>query len=497
MIKYFDSVLRKTGGPYVGVVVTVRLFPSEALAPIYTDDGSGLIPGSTVTTDDLGFFEFFCDVGRYVLDFAVNNATYQTIINVDVGGIQVIEDLASDDVGMGASMVVLEDGTTVQDFVDAAGNPTFTGRVNLIAGAANSTAIGLTGDVNAGMYFPANDSISFSTNASERLNIANSLISAYEVLAGEDGTASTPGYGFTAQSGVGLYRPGTSRLGFAAGGVARGEFDANGCLLINTATSLNIGGVDPALIQVVTEEADSTFAAVNLVTFDTSNSAYSRLRLAKSAGATEGVYTIVANGEQLGSVAACGSDGVDLESIGASLRFIVDGSPAANRIPTKFSFRTSDGLSDDDLTERFAVSANGRLYGTALHNNVGAVTGTTNQYIASGTYTPTLTNTTNIDASDPKACQWTRVGNVVTVGGQFDVDPTSSAAATVLGMSLPIASNFDGQVRLGGASSAVALGVQEAWGIQADPVTDVASFEGYAGTATNHTVSFTFTYLIQ
>ena len=45
------------------------------------------------------------------------------------------------------------------------------------------------------------------------------------------------------------------------------------------------------------------------------------------------------------------------------------------------------------------LSATGVPYGTSIHNNAGAVTGTTNQYICSGTYTPTLFNTSNVAAS--------------------------------------------------------------------------------------------------
>lgn len=59
-----------------------------------------------------------------------------------------------------------------------------------------------------------------------------------------------------------------------------------------------------------------------------------------------------------------------------------------------------------------------------------------------GTYTPTLTNTTNIDSSTVNApFTYQRVGNFVTVAGSVFVDPTA-AANTVLGISLPIASNF-------------------------------------------------------
>ena len=94
MIKYFDTALRKTGGPYPGVIIVVRLFPSEALAPIYTNDGSGLITNSQVVTDADGYFEFFCDPGRYILDYSFAGATLRRIVNVDVGGIQVLEDLS-------------------------------------------------------------------------------------------------------------------------------------------------------------------------------------------------------------------------------------------------------------------------------------------------------------------------------------------------------------------------------------------------------------------
>ena len=93
------------------------------------------------------------------------------------------------------------------------------------------------------------------------------------------------------------------------------------------------------------------------------------------------------------------------------------------------------------------VTTDGRWYGTALHNNAGSVTGTTNQYIASGTYTPTLTNTTNVASSnftDSGTTKWIRVGNVVTVsGGNLNITPTAaSGTQTVLDISLPIASTL-------------------------------------------------------
>lgn len=97
-----------------------------------------------------------------------------------------------------------------------------------------------------------------------------------------------------------------------------------------------------------------------------------------------------------------------------------------------------------------AVTGDGRFYGLALHNNAGSVTGTTNQYVASGTYTPTLTNVSNIIASTEFLNQWTRVGNVVTVSGYVSIE-SGAGGASYLEMSLPIASDFTNISNLGGS----------------------------------------------
>lgn len=154
-----------------------------------------------------------------------------------------------------------------------------------------------------------------------------------------------------------------------------------------------------------------------------------------------------------------------------------------------FVFREETGA----ITDLITLTAGGQLYGSALHNNAGAVTGTTNQYIASGTYTPTLTGVTNVQASTAYLCQWIRVGNVVTVSGLFNIDFTA-AAATELGISLPIASNFTATSNLGG--TAIANGTERSCFIQADTTNDraqvIVTSTGTADTA----YSFTFQYTV-
>lgn len=154
---------------------------------------------------------------------------------------------------------------------------------------------------------------------------------------------------------------------------------------------------------------------------------------------------------------------------------------------------TGEGIIVGGGTDGIRVTSDGRLYGTALHNNAGAVTGTTNQYIASGTYTPTLTNVTNVAASTARLCTWLRVGNSVRVWGQLDIDLTTTLLASEIGVSLPIASALTTAYQLAGTANAIAF--QANWGIQADAVNDRAQFKATGiASVTNDTYTFDFGY---
>jgi len=97
--------------------------------------------------------------------------------------------------------------------------------------------------------------------------------------------------------------------------------------------------------------------------------------------------------------------------------------------------------------------------------------------IVNGTYTPTPTNVTNVAASTVYLTTYTRIGNHVIVSGKIDIDPTASGAATVLRLSLPIASNFTTAEDAGGAVFAV--GVNQGYSISASPANDELNFQGF------------------
>jgi len=113
--------------------------------------------------------------------------------------------------------------------------------------------------------------------------------------------------------------------------------------------------------------------------------------------------------------------------------------------------------------------------------------------LLSGTYTPTLTNVANVAASTAYSCQYSRVGSVVTVSGEVDIDPTTTLTLTQLGISLPIASNLTATNELGG-TSADDLGT--AARVAGDATNNRAEVRMTPVDVTNRRFSFTFTYRI-
>ena len=144
------------------------------------------------------------------------------------------------------------------------------------------------------------------------------------------------------------------------------------------------------------------------------------------------------------------------------------------------------------------VFSDGRVSGNKLHN-IGTVTGTTDQFIASGTYSPSFTLVTNAtSASASITFQWMRVGNVCTVSGRMFVDPTAANTLTQVGFSLPIASALSDAEHCSGTAVRVATLVELSGYVIGDPANVRAELDFYndADTASS-SWAIHFTYLIQ
>jgi hypothetical protein len=140
------------------------------------------------------------------------------------------------------------------------------------------------------------------------------------------------------------------------------------------------------------------------------------------------------------------------------------------------------------LTTTGAVST-GALTCTTIDTGNGALE------LSRGTYTPTLTNVANMAASTAYQAQYLRVGNTVTVSGKVDVDPTLTATATQLGISLPIASNLGAQEDCAGCAFASGIASQGA-SVRGDAANNRAEMAWISTDVTNQPMYFTFTYEI-
>lgn len=138
------------------------------------------------------------------------------------------------------------------------------------------------------------------------------------------------------------------------------------------------------------------------------------------------------------------------------------------------------------------VDSVNRIFGTALHNNASSPTGTARQYVASGTYTPTGTIVANIDTLTPRSAQWLRVGNVVTVSGAVDIDPTTTGSTT-FGLSLPLASDL-ALYNLGGAGAETTGSFMMA--INADVANNRANFQYTSPDTLADGFTYSYTYLV-
>lgn len=159
----------------------------------------------------------------------------------------------------------------------------------------------------------------------------------------------------------------------------------------------------------------------------------------------------------------------------------------------------------DDLTDGGTATIHTHSH-QALANNQGGTGGeyyhlTSAQHaiattLASGTYTPTLTNSANIASSAAVSAQYLRVGSVVTVSGQVSIDPTAASVATVLDISLPIASNLANTNELAGTAASHEVFAYSA-AIHGNAGLNTASLDFINGAdVANRTWSFTFTYRI-
>lgn len=174
----------------------------------------------------------------------------------------------------------------------------------------------------------------------------------------------------------------------------------------------------------------------------------------------------------------------------ANYRFSIQGTGATSSSRSLY-------IKDFNGVDLFYVRDDGYIFTPGIHNNANAATGTV-AMLASGTYTPTITDSANTSARTAYQSQWTRVGNVVTVSGVADVDPTNTLTITIIKITLPVTSNFSAAGNCRGTANCGVIAGQSAAILETTSYTsDFALMKWNTTDITNQPMSYTFIYLVQ
>lgn len=270
------------------------------------------------------------------------------------------------------------------------------------------------------------------------------------------------------------------------------------------------GGAYPTTIPLTSDGDRGAFtvhgtseatANVQIINWGSSTSDEPNLNFMALNGNTVGTFgTVPTSGFNLGNITFEGYSGSGSDMLlGAAVVAEASGTWTSTTSPSLLALRTAGAtgavatriLIDEDAVSiqantGFSISETAITTGSSAIGNV-----------FSGTYTPTLTNVTNIAASTAYTCSYMRVGNVVTVSGRLNIDPTSATTASELGISLPIASAFTSITECGGTGAIYSTTTEvSSGGISADAANDRAAFRFVSGGTAARDYSFTFTYKV-
>ena len=172
------------------------------------------------------------------------------------------------------------------------------------------------------------------------------------------GSAATPSLYFTGDTNTGIYSPGADTLAFVEGGTEAMRIDSSGRLLVGTTSARGNFKIGITVYDAAQQLETGTQGFQSLVGGSPS-AAGPYLMLAHQRSGAVGGNTVLASGDEMGTVSFHGGDGTNLV-IGAVIRGEVDGTPGANDMPGRLVFSTTaDGATSP--TERLRIDSSGRL----------------------------------------------------------------------------------------------------------------------------------------
>ena len=172
------------------------------------------------------------------------------------------------------------------------------------------------------------------------------------------GSAATPSLYFAGDLNTGIYSPGADTLAFVEGGTEAMRIDSSGRLLVGTTSARGNFKIGITVYDAAQQLETGTQGFQSLVGGSPS-AAGPYLMLAHQRSGAVGGNTVLASGDEMGTVSFHGGDGTNLV-IGAVIRGEVDGTPGANDMPGRLVFSTTaDGATGP--TERLRIDSSGRV----------------------------------------------------------------------------------------------------------------------------------------
>jgi hypothetical protein len=341
---------------------------------------------------------------------------------------------------------------------------------------------------------------------------------------------ATNNYGFYGNiaSGTGrynFYAAGTAANVFAGTTSIGGTVGAESLRVTSVASAVNywnlFGNTTAGGVRFLSEGSDTDVNAVigtkgaGIILFRTGGGVTDQFRIAHTASA---VNYLQVTGNTTGlypSITATGSDatvGLVLNTKGgASQQFytgnqlqftIAHTASAVNYLQVTGAVTTgapvlSAAGTDTNIDLALTPKGTGKVTtngGLQISKTAVTAPAATDGNVFSGTYTPTLTNVTNVASSTSAVCQYIRVGDVVTVSGVIVIDPTATGLIQV-DISLPIASNFANATN--GAGTCSEADASALFGsVYASATNDRMILKGSTSISSAQSVAFSFTYRI-
>lgn len=172
--------------------------------------------------------------GADVLRIGATNGTLNSVLRYPNGssGTPAISFTSSTNTGLfsiaGNRLGITCNGIQVANFGTA--DISFGSTIRGAAGTAALPSYSFGSQNNKGMYRIGADLLGFSTNATERLRISNTAITASVPIIFSDGVAATPGIGFSGSTNTGLYRY-SGGVGISLSGTGLFNLESSQCII--------------------------------------------------------------------------------------------------------------------------------------------------------------------------------------------------------------------------------------------------------------------------